>query len=304
MTGACAVALRRHACRSAARGRCCGCCAWEPCFAPCFAPQRVVLTHALRTLRSDSDSIPKLVSDADVSSDSDLDMAGLVLSAPEQEQEPNLRQHLLSRRAHAKGSAPGLTQPAGAGATGAPRLVRVRFSAEDDERLRGCAARCAGVFASGTARDAGGFFRALTPRAPSQARCAVGKRLAGHRQSYAAAWSHCQAGALATSQRRASPAGAHARGCPFPQCRDRYNNYAHPDLNMAPPEPAEVLRFAELYKQHGHKWTEIANAMSAAAAVGAAAGAKTRRSENWVKSAFFSNQSRLHCTAMLAELGQ
>ena len=100
-----------------------------------------------------------------------------------------------------------------------------------------------------------------------------------------------------------SPAGAHARGCPLPQCRDRYNNYAHPELDLSPCRAEEVLLLLrQLHKQHGNKWTEIADGMSAAAP----AGAKMRRSEHWVKNTYYSNMRRLHRAAfdVQAELVQ
>ena len=78
------------------------------------------------------------------------------------------------------------------------------------------------------------------------------------------------------------------------QCRDRYNNYAHPDLDLSPCRAEEVLQFVALHKLHGNKWTEIASAMSAVAAAAAEPGVKTRRSENWVKNAFYAKSRKTH----------
>ena len=77
-----------------------------------------------------------------------------------------------------------------------------------------------------------------------------------------------------------------------PQCRDRYNNYAHPELDQTPCRAEEVLLFIELHKRLGNRWTEIASEMNAAAAAAAEPGAKTRRSENWVKNAFYSKMRK------------
>jgi hypothetical protein len=82
---------------------------------------------------------------------------------------------------------------------------------------------------------------------------------------------------------------SHARP---PQCRDRYNNYAHPELNHGPCQPHEVLVCIELHKQHGSAWTQIADGLSANNAEGALPGAKTRRAENWVKNMFNSKQRK------------
>lgn len=71
---------------------------------------------------------------------------------------------------------------------------------------------------------------------------------------------------------------------PAPQCRDRYLLYAlDPLLDKSPCRPEEELLIVELHKRFGNKWTAIAAEMNAAAAKDAAPGAKTRRSENWLK---------------------
>lgn len=85
---------------------------------------------------------------------------------------------------------------------------------------------------------------------------------------------------------------SHARPLSLPQCRDRFNNYARPDLNHGPCQPHEVLVCIALHKLHGSKWTEIANGLSANNAEGAMAGAKTRRAENFVKNLFNSKQRK------------
>jgi len=48
-----------------------------------------------------------------------------------------------------------------------------------------------------------------------------------------------------------------------------------------------VLQLIELHERLGNRWTEIADAMNAAAAKDAAPGAKTRRSENFLKNKYF-----------------
>ena len=80
---------------------------------------------------------------------------------------------------------------------------------------------------------------------------------------------------------------AHARArSPRLQCRDRYNNHAQEDIDDSPCRPEEVLLLIDLHKVYENRWTRIAAEMSASAAAAAEPGAKTRRTENWVKNMF------------------
>ena len=97
----------------------------------------------------------------------------------------------------------------------------------------------------------------------------------------------------AKTRLRQPPGHSHARSS-APQCRDRYNNYAHPELDLSPCRAEEVLLLLVLHKQHGNKWTEIADEMSAAAAAAAEPGVKTRRSENWVKNTYYAKLRKAH----------
>ena len=106
----------------------------------------------------------------------------------------------------------------------------------------------------------------------------------------------CHVAATRPARPRRRNRRSHARRSP--QCRDRYNNHAHPELDHSPCRPEEVPLFIELHKKLHNQWTEIALGMSrvhaAAAAAGAAPGTRTRRSENWVKNVFYSKMRKTH----------